>query len=161
MEKKTSRSSSPETVRTCVDCTKPSQVQCLHCSKEICLICAQKHVTLVTEQIDDAQKTINDKINILEQLAATAKERVNAEREKIIQQADIQRDEGFLQIDQLLEQQKKHLQDKSSQLSQLSLDKVSLSIQRITNEIENLNEDNDQLFDVQCIPPKIQIQYKH
>jgi septation ring formation regulator EzrA len=125
------------------------------------LICAQKHVTLVTEQIDDAQKTINDKINILEQLAATAKERVNAEREKIIQQADIQRDEGFLQIDQLLEQQKKHLQDKSSQLSQLSLDKVSLSIQRITNEIENLNEDNDQLFDVQCIPPKIQIQYKH
>ncbi len=136
-------------------------MQCLHCSKEVCLICAEKHVILVTEQIDDAKKTINDKISLLEPLAAAAKERFNAEREKIIQQADIQRDEGFLQIDQLLEQQKKHLQDKSSQLSQLSLDKVSLSIQRITNEIENLNEDNDQLFDVQCIPPKIQIQYKH
>jgi hypothetical protein len=79
-------------------------MQCFHCSKEVCLICAQKHITLVTEQIDDAQKTINDKISILERLAAAAKERVNAERDKIIQQADIQRDEGFLQIDQLLEQ---------------------------------------------------------
>jgi hypothetical protein len=136
-------------------------MQCLHCSKEVCLICAEKHVILVTEQIDDAKKTINDKISLLEPLAAAAKERFNAEREKIIQQADIQRDEGFLQIDQLLEQQKKHLQDKSSQLSQLSLDRISLSIQRITNEIEHLNEDNDQLFHITCTPPKIQIQYKH
>jgi hypothetical protein len=136
-------------------------MQCLHCSKEVCLICAQKHVNLVTEQVDNAQKTINDKISILERLAAAAKERVNEEREKIIQQADIQRDEGFAQIDQLLEQQKKHLQDKSNQLNQLSLDKISLSIQRVTNEIEDINEDNDQLFYVTLIPPKIQIQHKH
>lgn len=134
-------------------------MQCLHCSKEVCLICAQNHVTLVAEQINNAQKTIDEKINILERLAVAAKERVNVERDRIIQQADIQRDQGFTQIDQLFEQHKKYLQDESIQLSQLSMDEVSLSIQRITSEIEHLTEDNDQLFDVKCTPPKIEIQH--
>ena len=125
------------------------------------MICAQQHITLVSKEIDDTQKTINDKISILERLATAAKERVNTEREKIIQHADTTRDEAFLEIDQLLEQQKKKLQDKSSQMNKLSLDKILPYMQCVTNQMEDLKEDNDQLFEITCTLPKIQVQYKH
>ncbi len=123
--------------------------------------CAQKHVALAAEQVDVAQHTLDDKISILDRLSAAAKERVTAEHDKIIQQADTERDQAFVQIDQLLEQQKKQIQDKSTQLNQLSFDKISSYVQCMTSEMEEINEDNDQLFCVTCTPPKIQVQYKH
>ncbi len=136
-------------------------MQCLHCSKQVCMVCAQKHVVLSAEQVDVAQHALDDKMSILDRLSAAAKERVNAERDKIIQQADTERDQALVQIDQLLEQQKKQIQDKSTQLSQLSLGKISSYIQRMTSEMEDINEGNDQLFCVTCTPPTIQVQYKH
>jgi hypothetical protein len=136
-------------------------MQCLHCSKHVCIECAPKHIALATEQISAAQDILNDKITILDQLSNAAKERVNAERDKIIQQVDTERDQACVQIDELHEQQKKQIQDKSTQLNQLPLDKISSYIQRMTNEMEDLTECNDQLFCVTCTSPKIQVQHKH
>jgi hypothetical protein len=150
----------PEIVHICVDCKKMPHMQCLHCSEQVCLDCAKEHVALATKQVDIAQQALDDKMSILDRLAAGAKERVNVECDKIKQGVDIERDQAFVQIDQLLEQQKKQIQDKSNELSQLSLDKISSYIERMTSEMEILNEDNDQLFCVTCTPPKIQIQHK-
>ncbi len=136
-------------------------MQCLHCSKQICMDCAPKHVALATEQVNVAQHALNDKMSILDRLSTAAKERVNAEHDRIIQQAGTERDQALVQIDQLLEQQKKQIQDKSTELSQLSLNKISSYIQRMTSEMEGLNENNDQLFCVTGTSPKIQVQHKH
>ena len=73
---------------------------------------------------------------------------------------DTERDQAYAQIDQSVELEKKQIQGKSSELNQLSLDKIDSYIQRITSEMENLHEDNDQLFCVTCTPAKIQVQHK-
>ncbi|UJR19959.1 hypothetical protein I4U23_023091 [Adineta vaga] len=130
-------------------------MQCLHCSKQVCIDCAQKHVELSNQQIEAAKQVLANKINVLDRLVVAAKERVKIEREKIIQQADTERDRAFIQIDELYEQQKKQLQDKSTEMHQLGLDKISSYIQRMTNEIEDLNEDNQQLFCVIGTPVEL------
>lgn len=90
-------------------------------------------------------------------MAAKAKERVNTEQDKIIQQADVQSDEAFTQINQLLEKQKKQLKEKINHLSQLSLSVISPSIQRIGNSIEHIIQDNQQLFQTTSLLPTIQV----
>jgi hypothetical protein len=132
-------------------------MQCLHCSKNVCMECAQKHVTLANEQIDVAQHLLNDKMSIIDRLSAAAKERVSADCNRIIKQADIERDQAFVQIDQIAEQQKKHLRDKNTQLSELPLDEIPSFIELMTSEMEHLNETSNQLFRINTIFPKIQI----
>lgn len=119
--------------------------------------CAQKHVKLVDEQIQAAEDFVTNKFGILDRLVIVARERVNAEREKIIEQANLERDQAFMQINELYLQQMKYMQDSSSQLRQLSLDKVSPYIQRMNSNMEDLNEDNQQLFHVTCTAPRIQV----
>ncbi|CAF1661378.1 unnamed protein product [Adineta ricciae] len=151
---------SPFTIRSCTDCSKLPQMQCLHCSKQVCMECAQKHVKLVDEQIQIAEEFVTNKLSILDRLVIIARERVNAEREKIIEQANVERDQAYMQINELYHQQMKHMQDSGFQLRQLSLDKVLPYIQRMKNNMEALNEDNQQLFHVACTAPRIQVKHK-
>jgi hypothetical protein len=123
--------------------------------------CAQKHVALANQQVDAAQHVFNDKIGILDRLSAAAKACIKAEHNKIIKQADTERDQAFAQIDQFLEQQKKQIRDKNTRLSQLPLDEIPSHIQRVTREMEYINEENKQLFSVTCTSPRIQVQHKH
>ncbi len=146
--------------RKCADCKKPPQMQCLHCSKNVCMECAQKHVALANEQIDVAQHVLNDKISVIDRLSAAAKEQVNADRNKIIKQADIERDQAFVQIDRIAEQQKKHIRDKNAQLSELPLDEITSFVQRMTDEMEYVNEANKELFLISSSLPKIQVQQR-
>lgn len=136
-------------------------MQCLHCSKQVCMDCAQKHVNLATEQIDVAQHVLNDKISIIDRLSAAAKERVNADRDRIVKQADIQKMQAFTQIDQIAEQQKKNIRDKHAQLSELPLDEISPFIEHMTTEMEYLHENSNQLFPINTVMPKIQVQEQH
>ena len=133
-------------------------MQCLHCSKHVCMDCAQKHVALATEQIDVAQHALNDKISIVDRLSAVAKERVNADRDRIVKQADIEREQAFARIDHISEQQKKHIRNKHTQLSELPLDEINPFIERMTTELKYLHENNSQLFPVNSVMPKIQVQ---
>ncbi len=135
-------------------------MQCLHCSKNVCMECAQKHVGLANEQIDVAQHVLNDKISVIDRLSAAAKEQVNADRNKIIKQADIERDQAFVQIDQIAKQQKKHIRDKNAQLSELPLDEITSFVQRMTDEMEYINEANKELFLIRSSLPKIQVQQR-
>lgn len=123
--------------------------------------CAHKHVIQATEEIDAAEKILRNKLTILDRLAAVAKERVNVERDKIIEQADTERDQALIQIDELHEQLKRQIQDKNTRLHQLPLDRVSSFITSMTHETEELNENNEQLFYVICTPSKIQVQQKN
>ncbi len=132
-------------------------MQCLHCSKHVCMECAQKHVALATEQIEIAQHVLNDKMSIIDRLSAAAKERVNADRNKIIKQADIERDQAFAQIDQLAAEQKNQIRNKSTHLSELSLDEIPSFIQHMTSEMDHINEANNHLFRVNTVLPKIQV----
>jgi hypothetical protein len=135
-------------------------MQCLHCSKHVCMECAQKHVALATEQVDVAQHVLNDKMSIIDHLSAAAKERVDADRNKIIEQADTERDQAYAQIDQFAQQQKKQIKDKNTQLSELSLDEIPSFIQSMTSEMEYLNEANNKLFHINSTWPKIQVQQR-
>ena len=133
-------------------------MQCLHCSKHVCMDCAQKHVALATEQIDVAQHALNDKISIVDRLSAVAKERVNADRDRIVKQADIEREQAFARIDHISQQQKKHIRNKHTQLSELPLDEINPFIERMTTELKYLHENNSELFPVNSVMPKIQVQ---
>jgi hypothetical protein len=135
-------------------------MQCLHCSKYVCMDCAQKHVALAAEQVDVAQHVFNDKMSIIDHLSAAAKKRVDADRNKIIEQADTERDQAYAQIDRFAEQQKKQIRDKSTQLSELSLDEIPSFIQCMTSEMEYLNEANNKLFHINSTWPKIQVQQR-
>ena len=133
-------------------------MQCLHCSKHVCMDCAQKHVALATEQIDVAQHALNDKISIVDRLSAVAKERVNADHDRIVKQADIEREQAFARIDHISQQQKKHIRNKHTQLSELPLDEINPFIERMTTELKYLHENNSELFPVNSVMPKIQVQ---
>ncbi|CAF4772272.1 unnamed protein product [Rotaria sp. Silwood2] len=133
-------------------------MQCLHCSKHVCIDCAQKHVALVTQQIDIAQHVLNDKISIIDRLSASAKELVNTERTRIIKPTDTQRHQAFGQIDQIAAQQKEQIRNKGVPLNELPLDEIPSYIQRMTKEMEYLNETNNKLFRIDTTLPKIQVQ---
>ncbi|CAF0848445.1 unnamed protein product [Rotaria sordida] len=144
-------------LRKCTDCKKPPHMQCLHCSKHVCIDCGQKHVALGIQQIDVAQHVLNDKMNIVDRLSASAKERVDAECTRILKQVDTQRDQAFAQIDQIVAQQKEQIRNKGVTLNELPLDEISSYIQRMTKEMEDPNETNNQLFHIDITLPKIQV----
>ncbi len=144
----------------CADCKKPPHMQCLHCSKHVCMECAQKHVALANEQVDVAQHMLNDKMSVIDRLSAAAKDRVNADHNNIIKRADAERDQAFAKIDQIAQQQKKRIRDKNAQLTELALDKIPWFIQLMTTEMENVNEANDRLFRIHSTLPNIQVQHE-
>ena len=146
------------TDRTCADCKKSPQVQCLHCSKQVCISCAQKHIDLASEQVNVAQHLLNEKISILDRLSATAKELVDMERNKIIKQADVQRARALDSIDQLVEHHKERIKSKNSKLNQLPLDAIPTYIQDMADEFQYINEGNTQWLRVITEPPTIHVE---
>ena len=97
--------------------------------------CAQKHVDLVNGKIETVQHALNEKLSSIDRLSTLAKEHINAERVRIIEQADIERDKALIQIDEIAEQQRKQILSISTQLNELALDEISSFIQQMTNEI--------------------------
>lgn len=69
----------------------------------MCIDCAHKYVKLATKQINIAQYTLNDRINIIDRLSVAAKERLNVEYTRTVEQADVERDQALNQIDQMIE----------------------------------------------------------
>ena len=122
--------------------------------------CAQKHVALVTQQVDIAQQILNDKINIIDNLSASAKKRVNAEHNRIIAQANAEREQAYTQIEQIAAQQKEQIQNTNGQLNELPLDEVSDFIQSMTDKMEYINETNNHLFSIETTLPKIYIRQR-
>ena len=119
--------------------------------------CAQRHVDLATEQVDVAQHLLNEKMSILDRLSAAAKERVNVERNRILQQTDTERAKALERIDQLVEQHTKQIKVKNSKLGQLPLDAIPAYIQDMTDELEYINESNNQLLQVVSAMPTINV----
>jgi ABC-type phosphate transport system auxiliary subunit len=121
--------------------------------------CGQKHVALANEQVEVAQHVLNDKMSIIDRLSAAAKERVDADRNRIMKQAETEREQAFAKIDQIAELQKKQIRDKHTQLSELPLDEIPSFIQHMTNEMEYVSETNNRLFRVNSTLPKIQVEH--
>lgn len=135
-------------------------MQCLHCSNLVCMDCAQKHVDLANQTLMEVQHVLNDKINVIDRLAVAAKERVNADRNKIVELADVERDRALIQIDQLAEQQKTQIRDKCAELHETSLDQIPSVSQSTINAMKHLDESNAQLFQITSTWPKIVVQQK-
>ncbi|UJR29035.1 hypothetical protein I4U23_010250 [Adineta vaga] len=148
---------SEKPTRKCTDCKKPSQLKCLHCSNSICLVCAQKHVALSDGQIDAAQNMLNEKMSIIHRLAAAAKQRVNADCDQIALQIDIEREQAFAQIDQIAEEKRKEIRNRSARLAELSSDEISSYVQSITSKMNYINDTDYQLLHIESTPPKIQV----
>jgi hypothetical protein len=108
--------------------------------------------------VEVAQNMLNDKMGIIDRLSATAKERVNTDRDRIIKTADTERDQAFAKIDQIAEQRKKQIRDKHIELNDLSLDEIPSFIQHMTDQMEYVKETNNQLFLITSTMPKIQVQ---
>ncbi len=93
--------------RNCNECKKkPPQVQCLHCSQNVCLECAQKHVNLVAQESDGAMQLVNEKLDVLDRIAANTRQKIMAERDKIVQKVDAERDRSFTLLAQMIDEEK-------------------------------------------------------
>ncbi|UJR07746.1 hypothetical protein I4U23_012030 [Adineta vaga] len=118
--------------RNCIECMKkPVQVQCLHCSQFICLECAQKHVDLVAAESDGAMHLLNEKLDVLDRIAANTRQKIVAERDKIVQNADAERDRSFTLLAQMIATEKEILRDKSKRLSELPLNEIPMFIRNL------------------------------
>jgi ATP-dependent Zn protease len=97
--------------------------------------CAQKHVALATDQGNNMKRVPDDKMIILDHLSTETKTRVDAEHNTIMAQA-------YAQIDQLIEEYKKQIREISVELNHLPLNQISSFAERMTTEIEYINEGN-------------------
>lgn len=142
--------------RNCIECKKkPSQVQCLHCSQYVCLECAQKHVNLMAGETDGAVHLLNEKLDILDRIAANTRSKIVAERDKIVQNADAERDRAFTLLSQMIDQEKQHLRNKNIELNQLPLNETQQFIRKLRSDVEHLTDTDNKLFHVSSKPPQI------
>jgi hypothetical protein len=122
--------------------------------------CAKQHVILANDQMYNIQKVLDDKIIILDRLSTIVKERINAEYDRILTQANTDRDQAYAQINQLIEEYKQQIRENNSELNQLPVNEASAFARRMNSEFECINEDNNQIFCVATTLPKIQVQHK-
>ncbi|CAF3090262.1 unnamed protein product [Rotaria socialis] len=147
--------------RNCSDCKKkPPQVQCLHCSQHVCLECAQKHVNLVAGDTEGAIHLLNEKIDVLDRIAANTRQNIVTTRDKIVKKADAERDQAFALLAQMIEQEKQQLRNKNKQLNELPLNEIPMFIRRLPSELQYLNEKDNSLFNIITTEPRIQLQRK-
>jgi hypothetical protein len=112
------------------------------------LNCAQKHVALATGQVNSAQHLLDDKMSTLGRLSIAVKERVDVEYKRILKQAEAERNQAFAHIDQMIEQLKKPICDKSTRLKQLPLNEISAFAQGMASKMKYIHEDKSHLFGV-------------
>ncbi len=142
--------------RNCIECKKkPPQVQCLHCSQHVCLECAQKHVNLVAQESDGAMQLLNEKLDVLDRIAIDTRQKIAAERDKIVQKVDAERDRSFTLLAQMIEEEKQQLRNKNKQLAELPLNEIPIFIQKLKSDVQHLTVKNDGLFNVNSTVPKI------
>lgn len=147
--------------RSCTVCKKkPIQVQCLHCAEHVCLECAQQHVNSVAQESDGAMHLLNEKLDRLDRIAANTRQRIVAERDKIVQQADAERDRSFTSLAQMIEEEKQKIRNKSKELHELPLNEIPLVIRQLQSEL-HLTDKDDSLFNVNSSMPQIFVQRRN
>ena len=147
--------------RNCTVCKKkPIQVQCLHCAEHVCLECAQQHVNSVAQESDGALHLLNEKLDNLDRIAVNTRQRIVAERDKIVQQADAERDRSFTSLAQMIEEEKQKIRNKSKEINELPLNEIPLFIRQLQSEIHLTGKD-DSLFGVNSSMPQIFVQRRN
>jgi hypothetical protein len=148
--------------RSCTECEKkPPQVQCLHCSQHVCMECAQKHINLVAQESDGAVHLLNEKLDALDRIATTTRQKISAERDKIVQKADAERDRSFTLLAQMVEEEKQQLRNKNKQLNELPLNEIQIFIRKLKSDVQYLTENNDKLFNINSTAPQIILRRQH
>ncbi|CAF1083730.1 unnamed protein product [Adineta ricciae] len=147
--------------RNCAECKKkPPQVQCLHCSQFVCLECAQKHVNLVALESEDAMHFLNEKLDILDQIAAIARQKIVQERDMIVRYADEERDRSFMQLARMIDVEKQKVRYKSQELNGLPLNAIPAYIRELKAELQYLTIENNDLINVSSTAPRILLQQR-
>ncbi len=131
------------------------QVQCLHCSEHVCLECAQKHVNLVAQESDGAVHLLNEKLDVLDRIAVNTRQKIVAERDKIVKQADVERDRSFALLAQMIEEEKQQIRNKNKELNELPLNEIPIFIQQLKSDVQHLIDKNDSFFVVNSSVPQI------
>ncbi|CAF1296406.1 unnamed protein product [Didymodactylos carnosus] len=142
--------------RTCTDCKRAPQMQCLHCSNYVCMDCAQKHVASVNNQINVAQHLFNTKIHLLDQLRENSKKGLDKEYEKMIKQLITERDRCEREIDHLIETEKQQIAQNSKTLLDIPLNEVPAYIDQLSTKLSKLNEKTD-FVKIASVPGQLQI----
>ena len=142
--------------RNCNEChKKPQQVQCLHCSQPVCVECAQKHVNSATDESETIVHLLNEKLDVLDRIAINTRQRIIAERDKIVQKADAERDRSFKLLAEMVEKEKQKLRDKNKELSELPLNERPTFIQSIKSDVQHLTDKDNTLFNISSKMPQI------
>ncbi len=131
------------------------QVQCLHCSEHVCLECAQQHINLAAQESDGAMQLLNEKLDVLDRIAINTRQKIVAERDKIVQQADAERDRSFTLLAQMIEEEKQQIRNKNKELIELPLNEVPIFIRQLKSDVQHLIDKNDSFFVVNSSVPQI------
>ena len=138
-------------------CKRPPQVQCFHCSKPVCIECAQNHATQTQQQIDGVQDLVNQKLEVLDRIAKARQQNILAEYNKVLQQAGVARDRAITQLNQLIDQEKQEVRKMNQKFQELRPDQVPAQIQKVTTNVKHLTDNNTVLFCVSSSPPDINV----
>ena len=92
---------------------------------------------------------------MLDRIAINTRQRIIAERDKIVQKADAERDRSFKLLAEMVEKEKQKLRDKNKELSELPLNEIPRFIQCIKSDVQHLTDKNETLFNVSSKMPQI------
>ena len=123
--------------------------------------CIQKHISQANESVDAVQHFLNKKIAVVDHLTTLAKDRVHAERRKLMEEVDAQYDQALIHIDEIAEEQKKKILRKNAQLLDLSLNEIPEVTRRIIDEMQYLTEDRDEVFQIDTTFPTVVVHQKN
>ena len=135
-------------------------MQCLHCSKLVCMECVQIHIAQANESVEGVQDYLNKKMAVVEHLSVLAKERVEDERRGMMEQVDTQCNQALLRIDEIAEEQKKTIREKNKRVLNLPLNEIHSVTRRIIDEMQYLREGDDQVFQIVSTLPTVIAQPK-
>jgi hypothetical protein len=110
---------------------------------------------LVAQESDGAMQLLNEKLDVLDRIAIDTRQKIAAERDKIVQKVDAERDRSFTLLAQMIEEEKQQLRNKNKQLAELPLNEIPIFIQKLKSDVQHLTVKNDGLFNVNSTVPKI------
>jgi len=92
---------------------------------------------------------------VLDRIAINTRQRIIAERDKIVQKADAERDRSFKLLAEMVEKEKQKLRDKNKELSELPLNERPTFIQSIKSDVQHLTDKDNTLFNISSKMPQI------
>jgi hypothetical protein len=119
------------------------------------LECAQQHINLAAQESDGAMQLLNEKLDVLDRIAINTRQKIVAERDKIVQQADAERDRSFTLLAQMIEEEKQQIRNKNKELIELPLNEVPIFIRQLKSDVQHLIDKNDSFFVVNSSVPQI------